>query len=99
MADEREDRRQRIGRLVAGLDMAIDWVLTLQDDIAELKGDIATLTGLRDDLVAALERLGSAEAFTYPRTFKKPQDDELLARMEFARNAPTKAKVNDECRL
>lgn len=55
MTDEREDRRQRIARLAYGLDMAVDWVLTLQDDIAELKGDIVTLAGVRDDLIAACD--------------------------------------------
>jgi hypothetical protein len=37
-----------------------------------------------DDLIKALERLASNEAFCGPRVLDKGRDEELLARMEFA---------------
>jgi len=45
-------------------------------------------------LRTVVERLGSMEAFTTPRTIKGAVDDELLARIDFARatlTQPTKA--------
>jgi hypothetical protein len=40
---ERKGRRERIARAISttNLDMAIDWILVLQDDIAELKRELA----------------------------------------------------------
>ena len=55
MADEREERRERVTNFATNLDMAVDWIVTLQGDIAELKRDIATLIDVRDDLVGACE--------------------------------------------
>ena len=34
-----------------------------------------------------IERLGSSEAFDVSRGFKRPQDDELIARMDYAKAA------------
>ena len=39
------------------------------------------------ELTKVIERLGSSEAFDVSRGFKRPEDDELIARIDYARAA------------
>jgi hypothetical protein len=57
-----------------------------------VRAQAAEVAGLR----AALERLGSMEAFTLSRVIDPERDAELLARVDFAR-ASLKAKEQDKC--
>ena len=75
--------------------MAIDWILTLQDDIAELKDDIATLVGVRDDLVAACERLDQWSRENQPGEDTVRWTYELNRAVMDARAALAKAKAGD----
>ena len=59
-------------------------------EVKHLKAALARIEELEtkiEELTKVIERLGSSEAFDVSRGFKRPQDDELIARMDYAKAA------------
>lgn len=87
---ELRSRADRNPGWAAILRMAADEIERLWETNAELRGVVDRLTFYQiqnKELREALERLGSNEAFDVARGFQHPQDDELIARIDYARAA------------
>ena len=76
-------RGQKISDIVQRLDWAIESNHPNGCNAADFKDARDEIRRLRE----ALERVGSSEAFLVARSFVPGQDDELIARIDFAREA------------
>jgi hypothetical protein len=66
--------------VLATKDEAIQWLQRTWDDLMDARAQIKHQR-------ASLARLATMEALTSSRVIKRPEDDELLARIEFASRA------------